>query len=79
MAPTLIAFSISTMFGLISAKWALDLGYSQVSQLLHLLAALVFGPLVLLVLYVRLIYKHQAEGTPGAQFTGMPKEIGGAS
>ena len=69
-----MAFAISTMFGLISAKWALDLGYSQVSQLLHLVAGLIFGPLVLLVLYVRLIYKRQAEGTPGAQFSGPPKE-----
>ena len=37
----------------ISAKWALDLGYGQVSQFLHAIGGLVIGPLVLLILYAR--------------------------
>lgn len=40
---------------IICAKWALDLGFSQTRQLLWAIAGLVAAPLILLILYVRLI------------------------
>ena len=48
------------LFGIISARWALELGFSQISQMLHFLAGLFIGPLVLLILYVRLINQRAA-------------------
>jgi hypothetical protein len=45
------------MFGtaIISAKWSADLGFSQFRQLLWGIGGLLFGPLVLLILYLRLL------------------------
>ncbi len=40
---------------IIAAKWAMELGFSQFRQLLWGIAGLVAAPLVLLILYVRLI------------------------
>jgi hypothetical protein len=40
---------------IICAKWAMDLGFSQLGQLLWGIAGLVAGPLIMLILYVRLI------------------------
>lgn len=45
---------------IICAKWARDLGFSQLSQLLWGLAGFVAAPLILLILYVRLIRKGSA-------------------
>jgi hypothetical protein len=42
---------------IICGKWAMDLGFSQFRQLLWAIAGLVAAPLVLLILYVRLIRK----------------------
>jgi len=42
---------------IICAKWAMDLGFSQFRQLLWATAGLVAAPLILLILYVRLIRK----------------------
>jgi hypothetical protein len=44
----------------------MDLGYSQSRQLLFGIGGMIFGPLMLLVLYVRLIYLAKAEGKPAA-------------
>jgi len=52
---------------IICAKWALDLGFSQIRQILFLIGGLILGPLMLLVLYVFLINKAKAEGQPGAK------------
>lgn len=70
MEHAIVTFSVSLVFGLVCAKWALELGYSQMSQMIHLLVGLFLGPLVLLVLYVRLIYKRRNEDAPGAQWIG---------
>ncbi len=51
----------------ICAKWALDLGFSQLSQILHGIAGLFFGPLVLLILYTRLIYQARDRREPGGR------------
>lgn len=50
---------------IICAKWALELGFNQFRQLLILIGGLFFGPLVLLILYIRLIYVAKAESQPG--------------
>lgn len=53
--------------GVISAKWALELGFSQVRQIIFLIGGLILGPLMLLVLYVFLINKAKKEGQPGGK------------
>lgn len=52
---------------IICAKWALDLGNSQLSQVLHGIAGLFLGPLVLLILYTRLIYQARDRHAPGGR------------
>lgn len=74
MDPTIIySGSIMFLFGITSAKWALELGYSQISQMAHFIAGLFLGPLVLLILYVRIIYKKKSENLPGSQLVGKLK------
>ena len=48
---------------IIWAKWALDLGYSQSKQIIWGLGGIFFGPLIMLLLYIRLIYKAKSEGS----------------
>ena len=48
---------------IICAKWALDLGYSQSKQIIWGLGGIFFGPLIMLLLYIRLIYKAKSEGS----------------
>lgn len=43
---------------IVSAKWAMELKFSQAGQLLWGGAALFGGPLVLLLLYVRQLYQR---------------------
>lgn len=45
----------------------MDLGYSQSRQILFGIGGLLFGPLMLLILYVRLLYQAQADGKPAAK------------
>jgi hypothetical protein len=52
---------------IVCAKWALDLGFSQLRQILFLIGGLLFGPLALLILYIYLINKAKKEGQPGAK------------
>lgn len=52
---------------IVCAKWALDLGFSQLRQILFLIGGLLFGPLVLLILYVYLIRKARSQGQPGGK------------
>jgi len=51
----------NVLCALISAKWALELGFSEGRQLLYLIGGLLLGPFMLLILYIRLQYKHRAE------------------
>jgi len=48
---------------IICAKWALDLGYSQSKQIIWGLGGIFFGPIIMLLLYIRLIYKAKSEGS----------------
>lgn len=51
---------------IICAKWALDLGFSQIRQILFLIGGLLLGPIMLLILYVFLVNRtRQAGGTGG--------------
>ena len=52
---------------IISARWAMDLGYSQFRQIIFGVGGLFLGPLMLLILYVRLLYKAREEGKPCAK------------
>jgi hypothetical protein len=38
---------------IIAAKWSMEIGFSQVRQMLWGFGGLIFGPLALLLLYVR--------------------------
>ncbi|MCX7010995.1 MAG: hypothetical protein NTW86_00225 [Candidatus Sumerlaeota bacterium] len=65
MKETIIVSNVSC--AIICAKWALDLGFSQLRQILFLVGGLVLGPLMLLILYVCLINKAKSEGSTGAK------------
>lgn len=73
MNEILVSGSVMFLFGIVSAKWAMELGYSQLLQLILFCVALFLGPLVLLVLYLRLIHQRNANGESGAQMFGTPR------
>jgi len=52
---------------MICAKWALDLGVSRVRQVIFLIGGLLFGPAMMLCLYVYLLRKAKKDGQPGGQ------------
>jgi hypothetical protein len=52
---------------IVCAKWALELGFSQLRQIIVLFGGLLFGPLMLLILYVYLILKARSEGQRGGK------------
>lgn len=53
--------------GIISAKWALDLGSNQLKQNLAFLGGLILGPLMLVILYARLVRKAKKESATGGK------------
>jgi hypothetical protein len=55
MTVQFVALGLGLAFALISARWSMELGFSQFGQLLWGVAGFFAGPLVLLVLYVRLL------------------------
>lgn len=65
MKETIIVSNVSC--AIICAKWALELGFSQLSQILWLIGGLIFGPIALLILYLRLIRKAKKEGQAGGK------------
>ncbi len=62
----IVAYTV--LCGIIAAKWAMELGFSQVRQVLFGLGGLLFGPLTLLVLYVYALNAAKQEGKPGAKW-----------
>ncbi len=60
----LVSFALGS--GIVCAKWAMDLGYSQVRQLIWGLIGTVAGPLALLILYCRQL--RQVKGPARAWF-----------
>ncbi|MCK4557076.1 MAG: hypothetical protein KAU47_06120 [Candidatus Aminicenantes bacterium] len=51
----------NVLCAIISAKWAMELDFSEGRQILFLIGGLLLGPLMLLILYIRLQYKHKAD------------------
>ena len=47
---------VALLSAIISAKWAMDLGFSQGRQVLLGIGGLILGPLIPLVLYIYLLY-----------------------
>jgi hypothetical protein len=64
----LILSLLACTCGILSAKWAMELGCSQLRQALWGIAGLLLGPLALLLLYVRLLGTRQALKEPGGQW-----------
>ncbi len=56
---------LALVCAVLSAKWAMDLGFSQFGQVLWGIAGFFAGPLVLLILYVRLL---RATGGPARRW-----------
>jgi hypothetical protein len=54
--------------GIVSAKWAMELGFSQSRQLLWAAVGLLLGPVGVLLLYIRSLRMHQAHGLPGGRW-----------
>ncbi len=52
----------------ISAKWAMELGFSQLRQAIWGLAGLLLGPLALLILSIRLLGARQSARESGGQW-----------
>jgi hypothetical protein len=46
--------ALAFLCGVIAARWALELGYSQGRQLVCFLGGLLLGPLMPLIMYLRL-------------------------
>ena len=59
MTEALISGNVICAF--ISAKWAMELGLGEGRQILFLFGGLLIGPLMLLILYIRLQYKYKEE------------------
>lgn len=49
----------------ICAKWALDLGFTQIRQIIFLIGGLFFGPIMLLILYIFLVNNARKQGKSG--------------
>ena len=65
----MIHFALPNLIcALICAKWALDLGYSQARQVIFLFGGLLFGPIMLLILYLYLVRKVKKEGGTGGKW-----------
>jgi Ni/Fe-hydrogenase subunit HybB-like protein len=61
---------VNIVCAIISAKWAMELEYSQVRQLLFLVGGLIMGPIMLLILYSYLLNKKLKEKKAGTSATG---------
>jgi hypothetical protein len=67
MIPSTTALLLLTC-AVLAAKWASDLGFRQMGQVLWGIAGLFLGPITLLLLYVRHVRKYQAEGLPAGRW-----------
>jgi hypothetical protein len=63
-----ILYLLALLCGVLSAKWAMELGVSQFRQALWGIAGLVLGPLALLLLYIRLLRHRQEAREPGGEW-----------
>lgn len=73
MDPIIGYASGAVICAIISGKWAMELGFSQFRQLLWSIAGFCLPPIVLLVLYVRMLNVRGHGGQPGgAWWTSRP-------
>ena len=56
----------------ISAKWGLELGVSQFRQVVLFIAAFLFGPLLLIIQYIYLVYMYKEQNRSGHQLFSPP-------
>ena len=59
---------VAFLFALICAKWSMELGYRQSSQLLWGIGGLFFGPIMALNLYIRLLYQARKTGAAAGRW-----------
>lgn len=59
---------IATVCAIIAAKWAGELGFSQLAQLCWAMFALILPPVALLALYVRWLYRQKTLKAPAARW-----------
>ena len=64
----LILSLLALLCAVLSAKWAMELGFSQFRQVLWGVVGLELGPLALLLLYVRLLRHRQEAREPGGEW-----------
>jgi len=57
--------AVNTTCAVICAKWALDLGFSQLRQIVNFFGGLLFGPIMRLVLYIFLVKAAKKEAKAG--------------
>ena len=65
MKETILLSNVSC--AIICAKWALEIGFSQLRQILFLIGGLILCPIMLLILYIYLINKAKKAGSTGAK------------
>ncbi|MBT3205024.1 MAG: hypothetical protein HOB14_11495 [Gammaproteobacteria bacterium] len=53
--------------GVIAAKWGLELGVSQFRQFLLFIAGCLFGPVILVLQYIYLVYMYKEQNRSGHQ------------
>ncbi len=58
----IVYISFSFINFIIAAKWAMELGFSQFRQILCGIGGFLLGPIMLLILYIRLLHKAKATG-----------------
>ena len=63
---------INIVCAIISAKWAMELGFSQGRQILYLIGGMILGPIMLLVLYIYLLNKKLKEQKTAAAVAEPP-------
>jgi len=66
----MVSGGVLFLFGALSAKWSMELGYSQLAQMGMFFFGLLLGPFVLIHLYVKMLHRRAAANEPGAQFFG---------
>ena len=65
---TITIFGYSILCAVLSGKWGLELGFSQFRQILFMIGGLIFGPFMLLALYIYLIRQYESNGKPGTKY-----------
>lgn len=60
---------INIVCAVISAKWAMEMGFSQGRQILYMIGGLLLGPIMLLLLYITLLNKKLKEKKPDSPVT----------